>query len=206
MFDSTLSQEQTMMVDTARKLVRQLIIDPRQDMALDQSGEFPHAIYKALWENGLTNLELPESVGAAGLSCLDHVLIQEEIHYGCLGIGTSVMGNNLAAMPVILSENEALTKKYLGMLTEAPLYAAYGCSEPDAGSDVAAMSTKFVKKGDKYIINGQKRWITNGDVASWYLVFAREEGSRGHKGIAAFIIDAKTPGARWDSLVHKLGQ
>ncbi len=206
MLDFTLTDEQQMMVDTARKLVREVIIEPRLDMELDKSGEFPHAVFRTLWENGLLNLEIPESCGGPGLGCVDHVLVQEEVHYGCLGISTSVMANMLAAMPVILSQNEKLQKKYLGRLIDAPVYAAYGCSEPDAGSDVANMSTKFVKKGDKYVVNGQKRWITNGDVASWYVVFAREEGSRGHQGIAAFLIEADWPGARWDALVHKLGQ
>ncbi len=206
MIENTLTEEQDLMIQTARRLVRAAVVEPRVDMALDRSGEFPHAVFKTLWENGMANLEFPASVGGAALSCLDHVLVQEEIHYGCLGIGTSVSANNLAGMPLILAKHEALQKKYLGMLLDAPLYAAYGCSEPDAGSDVAAMSTRFVKKGDKYIINGLKRWITNGDVATWYTVFAREEGTRGHNGIAAFVIDADAPGARWDGLVHKLGQ
>ena len=68
------------------------------------------------------------------------------------------------------------------------------------------MSTKFVKKGNTYIVNGQKRWISNGDVADWYLVFAREEGTKGHKGIAAFVIEAEWQGASWDAVVHKMGQ
>lgn len=206
MFDNTYTDEQKMMIESARKLVRETIIEPRVDMKLDQTGEFPHAVYKTLWENGMVNLEFPESVGGAGMNCLDDCLVQEELHYGCLGIGTSVTANSLASMPLILAKNERLSNKYLRMLTEQPVYAAYGCSEPDAGSDVAGLSTKFVKKGDKYIINGQKRWITNGDVASWYTVFAREEGSKGHNGVAAFVIDANTPGARWEALVHKLGQ
>jgi len=206
MFDHLLTDEQKMMVQSARKLVREVIINPRTDMALDQSGEFPHEVYKTLWENGMVNLELPESVGAPGLPCFDNVLVQEEVNYGCLGIGTSASANSLAAMPLVLAKNEPLIKKYLGMLVDAPVYAAYGCSEPDAGSDVAGLATKYVKKGDKYILNGQKRWITNGDVASWYTVFAREEGTHGHKGIAAFVVDAKSPGVRWDGLVHKLGQ
>lgn len=201
-----LSDEQQMMVETARRLVKEVIIDPRKDMELDQSGEFPHAIFRTLWENGLVNLELPESVGGAGLGCYEHCVVGEEIQYGCLGIGTSVSANNLAAIPLMLAGNEALQKKYLGMLTEEPLYAAYGCSEPDAGSDVAAMSSKYVKKGDRYVITGQKRWITNGDVARWYTVFAREEGTQGHKGIACFVVDADAPGAKWDSVVHKMGQ
>ncbi len=206
MFETRLTEDQEMMIQSARKLVRDVIINPKRDMQLDKSGEFPHDVYKKLWEAGMVNLEFPESVGGAGLSCIDHVAIGEEIHYGCLGISTSVMANNLAAMPLIIAKHEALMKKYMGPLCEAPRYAAYGCSEPDAGSDVAAMTTKFVKKGDKYILNGQKRWITNGDVADWWLVFAREDGTKGHKGIAAFVVEAKWPGARWDALVHKLGQ
>lgn len=204
--DFRLSDEQNLMVESARKLVRQEIIDPKVDMQLDRTSEFPHAIYKTLWDAGMVNLEFPERVGGAGLSCVDHVLVQEEVHYGCLGISTSVIANNLAALPVILSENRALEKKYLGQLVEAPIYAAYACSEPDAGSDVAALTTRFTKRGDRFILNGQKRWITNGDVASWYTVFAREEGTSGHRGIAAFVVEASWPGARWDGLVHKLGQ
>ena len=206
MFDHLLTDEQKMMITSARKLVREAIINPRVDMALDQSGEFPHAVYRTLWENGMVNLELPESVGAPGLSCFDNVMVQEEINYGCLGIGTSASANSLAAMPLIIANKEPLVRKYLGMLVDAPVYAAYGCSEPDAGSDVAALTTKYVKRGDTYVLTGQKRWITNGDVASWYTVFAREEGTRGHNGIAAFVVDAQGQGVRWDGLVHKLGQ
>jgi acyl-CoA dehydrogenase len=206
MFDNTLSEEQKMMVESARKLVRETIVAPRVDMQLDRSGEFPHAVYKTLWENGMVSLEFPEKVGGPGMSCLDDTLVQEEISYGCLGIGTSCTANSLAAMPLIIADNEALSKKYLTQLIEAPVYAAYGCSEPDAGSDVAALTTTFKKKGDTYVLNGQKRWITNGDVASWYTVFAREEGTKGHAGIAAFVVEAKAPGARWEALVHKLGQ
>ena len=206
MLDNRLTQEQQMMVDSARKVVRERIITPRADMALDQSGDFPHAVYKTLWESGLCNLEFPAEVGGAGLSCLDHVLVQEELHYGCLGIGTSVTANTLAAMPLILANNAALNKTYLARLIDEPLYAAYGCSEPDAGSDVAALTSRYVKRGNSYVITGQKRWITNGDVASWYTVFAREEGTRGHDGIAAFVVDANAAGVRWEAVVHKLGQ
>src|SRR5262245_36903769 len=86
MVDFALSDEQKRMVDTARRLVRELIIDPKVDMQLDKSSEFPHGVFKALWEAGLLNLELPESVGGPGLSCVDHVLVTEEFHYGCVGI------------------------------------------------------------------------------------------------------------------------
>lgn len=206
MFDFTLSSEQSMMVDTTKNLVKKHVIDSRVDMKLDRSGEFPKDVYKTFWEAGVVNLELPEKFGGAGLKCVDACLVQEEIGYGCLGILTAVNANMLAAMPIMLSGNEKAGKKYLSQLVETPSFAAYGCSEPDAGSDVAALTTRFVKKGDKYIINGQKRWISNGDVADWYTVFAREDGTKGHKGIACFVIEAKAKGSRWDGMVHKLGQ
>ena len=203
---SVLTEEQSMMVETARRFVREQIIAPRLDMALDRSAEFPHALIKGMWEQGLLNLEFPTALGGAGLSCHDHTLVLEELNYGCLGISTSAVANSLAALPLLLADNEALRSKYLGGLVENHGYAAYACSEPDAGSDVAGMSTRFVKKGDKYVLNGRKRWITNADVADWYTVFARESGSSGHHGIAIFVIEAGTPGLRWESLIHKLGQ
>ncbi|MBX9608821.1 MAG: acyl-CoA dehydrogenase family protein [Gammaproteobacteria bacterium] len=201
-----LNEEQTMMVEAARRFVREQIIEPKLDMALDRTAEFPHAIIRGLWEQGLLNLEFPAEVGGAGLSCHDHTLVIEEVNYGCLGIATSAVANSLAALPLLLADNEALRNEYLGRLTAAPGYAAYACSEPDAGSDVAGMKTRFVKKGDTYVLNGRKRWITNADVADWYTVFAREQGTSGHRGIAVFVVEKGTPGLRWESLIHKLGQ
>lgn len=199
--------EQTrLFIDSAGRFVRTRIIEPGRDRELDLSGAFPHDIIRDAWEQGLTNLEFPEEVGGAGLSCHDHVLVLEELNYGCLGIGTSAVANSLAALPLILGDNPAARRRYLGMLTEAPRYAAFACSEPDAGSDVANMSTRFVQHGDRYVLNGRKRWITNADVADFYVVFAREQGSRGHRGIATFVVEAGTPGLRWESLVAKLGQ
>ncbi len=201
-----LTQEQEMMVESARRLVRDEIVEPRVDMALDKSGEFPSEIYRTLWEAGLTNLEIPQVAGGPELSCFDNCLISEEIQYGCTSIGTTVNANLLGAMPIIIAGTDAQKKSYLGRLMEEPIYAAYGCSEPDAGSDVAAMVTHFVKKGDHYILNGVKRWITNADMASWFVIFARAEGSVGHDGIAAFIVEADWDGVSTEGLVHKMGQ
>ena len=203
---STLTAEQNMMVATARRFVREQIIEPRLDMAHDQSAEFPHAIIQDLWQQGLLHLEFPTAINGPGLSCHDHTLVLEEINYGCLGIATSAVANSLAALPLLLGANTELRDRYLAPLLERCGYAAYACSEPDAGSDVAGMSTRFVKRGDKYILNGRKRWITNADVADWYTVFAREQGSSGHRGIAIFVVEAGWPGVRWESLIHKLGQ
>ena len=201
-----LDEQQTLITETARRFVREQIIEPRLDRALDRSAEFPHELLRALWEQGLVNLEFPEAVGGQGLSCHDHCLVLEEINYGCLGIGTSAVANSLAALPLILCDNEPMRRKYLGRLLQAHGYAAFACSEPDAGSDVASMSTRFTRHGNTLVLNGRKRWITNADVADFYVLFAREQGTQGHQGIAAVVVETGTPGLRWESLVDKLGQ
>jgi acyl-CoA dehydrogenase len=201
-----LNEQQRMMVETARRFVEEEIITPRLDQALDRSAEYPHALVRAMWEQGLLNLEFPEAFGGAGLSCHDHVLVLEEINYGCLGIGTAVAANSLAGLPIMMSDNTTAQREYLGRLTAAPGYAAFACSEPDAGSDVANLSTRFTKRGDDYVLNGRKRWISSADVADFSVIFAREQGTSGHSGIAAFVVDAGTPGLHWESLIHKLGQ
>jgi acyl-CoA dehydrogenase len=92
------------------------------------------------------------------------------------------------------------------MLTESPVHAAYCCSEPDAGSDVAGMSTRYEKHGDEYVITGQKRWITNGGVARWYTVLATKDRGLRHKGISCFVVDADAPGVKTGRKEDKLGQ
>jgi len=152
------------------------------------------------------NPEVPEELGGLGAGCFDHCLILEEVSYGCLGFNTSLAANMLGAMPLLIAGSDEQKKKYLGRLVEEPCFAAYACSEPDAGSDVAAMSTKVEKKGDGYVINGQKRWITNGGVADWYTVFATFDRAAKHKGITCFVVDANTPGVKPGRKEDKLGQ
>src|SRR5258706_5596893 len=169
--DFALSDEQQRLVETARKFTRERIIPVAQK--LDEHGTFPLDICKEGWELGLMNAEIPTEYGGLGLSCTDHVLMMEEINYGCAGVGTTLAGNNLSAMPLILAGSEEQKKRYLGALTEAPIFSAYACSEPDAGSDVAGMRANVRKVGDEYVLNGQKRWITNGGYTCWCTTFPR---------------------------------
>ncbi len=203
-FDFSLTEEQLGLVQTARDFTKKEIIPVAGKF--DESGEFPREILKRGWETGLMNCEVPEAYGGIGLGCLDHCLIQEEVAYGCAGFNTSLAANALGSLPLLIAGSEAQKKKYLGRLCEEPVFAAYCCSEPDAGSDVAGLSTKVEKKGDKYILNGQKRWITNGGVASWYSVLATFDKSKKHKGIAMFVVDAKTPGVSVGRKEDKMGQ
>ncbi|TMB26572.1 MAG: acyl-CoA dehydrogenase [Deltaproteobacteria bacterium] len=203
--DFSITEEQRQLVETARKFTRERIIPVAQK--LDEHGTFPIDICKEGWELGLMNVEIPSEYGGLGLSCLDHVLMMEEINYGCAGIGTTLAGNNLACMPLLLGGSEEQKRHYLGMLTEAPIFAAYACSEPDAGSDVAGMRTTVRKVGDEYVMTGQKRWITNGGYASWYSVFGRIGDPKDrHKGVTCFVVPRDLPGVSVGKKEDKLGQ
>merc|ERR1711976_601825 len=108
------------------------------------------------------NPHVPESCGGLGLGVFESCIAGEELGYACTGMMTALEANTLGSMPVILAGNEAQQKKYLGRLMEEPLMCAYCVTEPGAGSDVAGLRTRAVKKGNEYVINGQKMWITNG--------------------------------------------
>jgi acyl-CoA dehydrogenase len=154
----------------------------------DKDGTWPAEVFAKAHEVGLMNTHIPEEYGGPGLSYLDGCLIEEELSWGCSGITTSLGAGGLAAAPVILAGSEEIKKQYLGMLTEELKYASFCLTEPGAGSDVSSMRTRAVKKGDKYVINGQKCFITNGTYADWYTVYAKTDPDAGHRGISAFLV------------------
>jgi acyl-CoA dehydrogenase len=209
MFDLDLTEEQQALIATARDFARKEIAPVAGH--LDEAGKFPHEICNKAFGLGLMNFEVPEAYGGLGLSCLTHSLILEEIAWACLGVNTTLAANALASLPLIIAGTDEQKRKYLGGLIAGdgkggPQYAAYACSEPDAGSDVAAMRTKYEKKGDEYILTGQKRWITNGGVASWFTTFATADPKMKHKGITCFVVDASAPGVKIGKKEDKMGQ
>jgi acyl-CoA dehydrogenase len=126
--------------------------------------------------------------------------------YGCTGIQTSLLANSLALTPLKLAGNEDQKKKYLGMLIEKPLFASYCTTEPTGGSDVAGLRTTFTQHGDEFVLNGEKSWITNASLASFYIVFATSDPALRHKGIAAFIVERDSAGLKVGKHEDKLGQ
>jgi len=202
--DLSFTEEQEALVATAREFTRKEIIPKAAHH--DETGEFPRDILKRAWETGLMNIEIPEAYGGLGGSCLDNCLVQEEVSFGCSGINTSMAANSLGATPLLVAGTDAQKKEYLSRLTSELTFCAYCCSEPDAGSDVAGMRTRVTKHGDDYVLNGQKRWITNGGVAGFYTVFATFDPAMKHKGIACFVVDANTPGVKAGRKEHKMGQ
>jgi acyl-CoA dehydrogenase len=154
----------------------------------DKDGTWPQDIIEKAWEIGLMNTHTPEAYGGPGLDYLSGCLIEEELGWGCSGIGTSLAANGLASAPVALGGTEEVKKHFLGMLTEEPKLASFCLTEPDAGSDVSGMKTTATRKGDKWVINGSKCFITNGQYADWYTVYAKTDKDAGHRGISAFVV------------------
>lgn len=200
-----LSEELQQLQEMARKFSREEIVPVAAHH--DQTGEYPWDIIKKAHALGLINGHIPEEYGGPALGVLDGCVITEELSYGCSGIQTAIEANSLAEMPVILAGNKEQKKKYLGRMMEEPLMAAYCVSEPGAGSDVASIGTKAVKKGDEYVINGQKMWITNGGVANWYFVLARTDANAGAgKAFTGFIVERDSPGVTVGRKEWNMGQ
>jgi acyl-CoA dehydrogenase len=201
--DFTLTDEQQdirqMAHDFAEKEIRPVAWD------YDRDATWPGKVLDKAWELGLMNNHLPTEYGGPGLSVLDGVIVAEEIAWGCSGIGTSLSCNSLASAPILLAASDELKKEYLGRLSEAPLLASFCLTEPDAGSDVSAMKTTAVRKGDKWVINGSKCFITNGEYANWYTVYAKTDKDAGHRGISCFIVP-RDAGVVVDKHEDKMGQ
>ena len=204
MVDFTLTDEQK----DLRELAHSFAEKDMRSVAweYDKDGTWPADVIQKAWEVGLMNTHIPEAYGGPGLDYLSGCLIEEEMGWGCSGIGTSLMANGLASAPITLGGSEETKKKYLGMLCEEPKLASFCLTEPDAGSDVSGMKTKAVKKGDKYVISGSKCFITNGTYADYFTVYAKTDPEAGHRGISAFVVDADLPGVTVDKKEDKMGQ
>jgi acyl-CoA dehydrogenase len=201
--DFTLTDEQ----QSIREMAHEFAANEIRPVAweYDRDGTWPQEIVEKAWELGLVNSFLPPEYGGPGLGVFDGVLIGEEIAWGCSGIGTSLSCNKLASTPVMLAASERLKKDYLGRLSEAPLLASFCLTEPDAGSDVSGMKTTAVRKGDKWVLNGTKTFITNGEYANWYTVYAKTDKEAGHRGISCFIVP-RDAGVTIDKHEDKMGQ
>ncbi len=204
MFDFEMTEEQRALVDTARRFAKERIIPIAA--ACDRDSRFPRDVFEEAHKIGLVNPTLPTEYGGAGLSDVDSSLITEELAYGCSGIQTSMTANTLGLTPIKLAGSEEQKKKYLGWLASEPIFASYATTEPQAGSDVAGLQTKATKDGTGWVLNGQKMWITNATMASFYTIFATEDPTKRHKGIGAFIVPRDTPGLKVGRHEDKLGQ
>ncbi len=205
MFDFEPTEEQRALIETARRFARERIIPIAAEC--DRDAKFPRHVFEEAHGIGLVNPTLPAEYGGAGLSDVESSFITEELAYGCSGIQTSMTANTLGLTPIKLAGSEEQKKKYLGWLVKEPIWVAYATSEPGAGSDVAGMQCKATKDGHGgYVLTGTKQWITNANLASFYVVFATEDASLKHKGIGAFIVERSQTGVKPGKHEDKLGQ
>lgn len=172
----------------------------------DESGEFPREIFSKAHALGLMNLYQEEEFGGTGLSLLDSCIVIEELSYGCAGMTTSIVANDLALLPIRLFGTPDQKKAFVEPVCGSGEFASFCLSEPGAGSDAAGITTSIVRQGDEYVINGQKQWITNGGVASQYTVFGTRNREEKYKGITCVVVPASAKGISTGHHENKLGQ
>ena len=134
------------------------------------------------------------------------MIVGEELYWGCSGIGTSILGNGLAAGPLLIAGTEEQKQQWLAPLVAEPVLGCFGLSEPGAGSDVSGIQTTAVARGDEYVVNGSKMFITNAGHASWIVCFASTDRSKGHRGLTAFVIPMDAEGVTVEKHLDKMGQ
>ncbi|MDE1819879.1 MAG: acyl-CoA dehydrogenase family protein [Euryarchaeota archaeon] len=172
----------------------------------DKKGLFPEDIYRRAWELGLMNLNVATEYGGSGLALLDQCIIAEELAAACGGMTTSILANCLALQPINLAGTPEQKERILKPFCADYHLASFGLTEPSGGSDAAALKTRAEKKGDHYVLNGQKCFITNAPQASLFTVFATLDPEKRDKGITAFIVPRDSPGLSIGKEEDKMGQ
>ncbi len=204
MIDFSLTPKQEAIVEKYRDFTDRIIIPKR--LKYDDLAEFPWEIVKAAYDEGIMNGPMIPEYGGHGHSLMDGVLASEELGAGCVGIGICIDANTLALTPLYIAAEEAQKKKFFGEIIEKKGVASYALTEPNAGSDVQGISTTAIKKGDKYIINGHKRFSTNAEVSIYITVFAITDPEKGSRSLTAFLVPTDSPGIDIKPRLKKMGQ
>ena len=193
--------------EALRAAVRQLADEKIAPHAakVDQTPEFPADAHDALVKNDLHAVHIPEQYGGAGADAIATVIVIEEVARACASSSLIPAVNKLGTVPLLLSASEELKQRYLPRVASGEGMFSYALSEADAGSDAASMTTRAVRDGDSYVLNGAKRWITNAGVSKFYTVMAVTEPGAGAGGISAFVVEDGDQGFSFGALEHKLG-
>ena len=198
-----LTEEQQMIVETAREIAQKKILPVREKY--DHEGVFPWDVVQALSECDLCGLYIPQEYGGFGGGVFELCLAVEELSKVCGGISLAMAATALGTFPILLFASEEQKQKYLPGIAAGKTIAAFGLTEANAGSDALGMKTTAVLDGDHYVLNGTKQWITNGENAQVYTVFAKTNLNKGARGISAFIVEKGTPGFTFGKHEDKMG-
>jgi acyl-CoA dehydrogenase len=202
MVDFSLTEDQQMLKKLAHDFAVKEIVPVAAE--LDEAAQFPADLIAKARKVGLINFNIPEQYGGMGASLLEECVIGEELAWGCSGVSTSVVINNLAAIPIMIAGTEEQKSEWLGKMLDGAL-ASYAVTEPGAGSDVAALATRAERHNGEYVITGSKTFISNASAANFFVVLARTSDER-HKGISCFIVERDRDGFSVSKKFDKMGQ
>ena len=203
MIDYLLTEEQIMVRDLARRITDEKIRPVAAEY--DRSEKFPWDIMKVMAQSDLFGVYIEEKYGGMGGGILELCLATEEFSKGCAGIAICYSASALGTYPIILAGTEEQKKKYLPAIAKGEKLAAFGLTEPAAGSDASALQTTAEKQGDHYVLNGLKHFITNGGDADIYTIVAMTDKSRGARGASLFVVEKGTPGFSFGKKEDKMG-
>jgi alkylation response protein AidB-like acyl-CoA dehydrogenase len=198
-----LSGDERQARDLARAIAREQVAPHAAEV--DEAEVYPAESLRRLAHAGLMGLYIPEAYGGAGLGALAFCLAVEEIAWACASTAVIYLVQYAAGYPIVSHGTEAQKQRYLPRLAAGEITAALSISEPGAGSDAASMTTTAVRKGDRYLLNGTKMWVTNGNQAGVITLFATVDRGRGHKGVTAFLVEPTFPGFALGKLERKMG-
>jgi acyl-CoA dehydrogenase len=203
--DYALSEKEQKMFERAKAFTKEHITPRAQE--LEKKNEFPKEVLQKAYEAGLMNLHIPKEAGGPGLPLLTETLVSEATGYGCAGIATSLMCNNLAFAPLVIGASIEQLQTYVQPLITGKevKFGAFCLTERKAGSDAAAVATRAIREGDEYVINGLKCFITNASQASLFTVFASTQPELKHKGLSVFMVP-KVKGVKIGHIENKMGQ
>ncbi|HEY7624704.1 MAG TPA: acyl-CoA dehydrogenase [Candidatus Limnocylindria bacterium] len=203
-FDLALTEEQELTQRAAREFAAEKVL-PRA-AAIDEAGKIPPELIREMGSLGFMGTYVPERYGGAGLDAVAYALVVEEINRACASTGVVLCSHtSLVVDPILRHGSDAQKERYLPKLARGEWIGCFALSEPASGSDAAAMRTSARRDGDAWVLNGTKNFITNGSIADVAVVFAQTDPAKKHKGIAAFIVETKTPGFSVGKLEKKLG-
>ncbi len=198
-----LTEEQEMIKDLAAKIAREKVEPIAAEY--DENEIFPNDIVEILAKSDLFRVFIPEEYEGMGGGVLEMCLVVEELSKACGGIALSYAGSALGTIPIMLFGSEEHKKKYLPKLAAGEILAAFALTEPDAGSDAAAIKTRATLENDHYVLNGTKQWITNGGEASIYTVIVLTDPNRGVRGTSAILVEKGTQGFDFGKKENKMG-
>jgi alkylation response protein AidB-like acyl-CoA dehydrogenase len=198
-----ISDEQRMVMELARSIAREKVVPVAAHH--DETETYPDEPMRLLAQQGLMGIWIPEAYGGSDLGALAIALVAEEIAWACAATATNWGATPLGGYPILLAGSEAQKRRYLPRIAAGELLAAYSLSEPDAGSDAAALRTTAVRKGDRYVLSGTKLWCSNGSHAGVITLFATVNPGTGPRGITAFLVEPGFPGFAIGKQERKMG-